>query len=100
MDRPCCFVGELKRRALFVQKMSTRFALTRCRSRALHGSFPIYEEASVSDSTSSVPQVPRPKAAGGRLPAVAPVKLKFPSCYHYRFPAPEGIAPNGGLRYR
>lgn len=40
----------------------------------------------MSDNSPSVPKVPRPKAIQ-RVPA--PVKLKFPSRYHYRFPAPD-----------
>ena len=43
----------------------------------------------MSDSPSSVPQVPRPKAGSERPPAIVPVKLKFPSRYRYRFPAPD-----------
>lgn len=37
----------------------------------------------MSDSPSSVPQVPRPVAHAGHTP------LKFPSRYRYRFPPPD-----------
>ena len=43
----------------------------------------------MSDNSPSVPKVQRRKAASDRPPAVVPVKLKFPSRYHYRFPAPD-----------